>query len=104
LLCVDAVPATAATVADRLVVGVEVVDAVADVADAGACVAVDVVVVVAPTAMQPVSATRLTMLIEPAILRARRAGCGRRLGVPGVDIRILLGLRLLYEHQHRRRP
>ena len=106
MLCVDAVPATAVTLVERLVVDVAVVDVavVGVVAEVLAGVAVDEVVVVAPTAMQPVSATRLAMLIEPAILRARRAGWGRRLCVPGVGIRVLLGFRCSYEHQHRRRP
>ena len=76
MLCVDAVPATAAVVVERLVVDVAVVAVVAEaaVADVWAWVAVEVVVVAEPTAMQPVSAARLAMLIEPAILRARRAG------------------------------
>jgi hypothetical protein len=50
-------------------------------------VAATVLVVVAvfvAAAMQPVSTSMLVMLTAPAILRARRAGCGRgRRGVGG---------------------
>jgi len=84
LLCVDAVPATAATVAERLAESsVVVAGVVAVVADVDCVAAVDAAARlnaadVAVAAMPPVSAISAATLNEPVILRARRAGCGRR--------------------------
>ena len=84
MLCVDAVPATAATVAERLAESsVVVAGVVAVVADVDCVAAVDAAARldaadVAVAAMPPVSAISAATLNEPVILRARRAGCGRR--------------------------
>ena len=87
MLCVDAVPATAAMAADRAAessVVVAVVTAV--VADVDCVAAVDAVddaarldaAEVAVAAIPPVRAISAATLNEPVILRARLAGCGRR--------------------------
>jgi hypothetical protein len=84
--CVDAVVATAATLVERLAATesssvATVVAAVVLVAVALAAVAVErVAVVLVVAAIHPVRANRAATLSDPAMRRARRAGCGRRLG------------------------
>jgi hypothetical protein len=87
--CTAGVAATAVAVTDLLVVEWVVVPVVAGVTVLVAAVVVDAPVVAdfVVATMQPVSPIMLAMLRAPAILRARRAGCGRgRRGVGGLVV------------------